>query len=167
MTPKSHKLTNRHWILQIFKQMDKSQDQPDHAIDPQTFQRIETSIQEKVNAGYTAPCGWLFRGLKFLFYANRNPQEKPATRELRKQDQRLSFAHNTARFAGAASATSLKSAGITHVIIDPGTLSSADLSSLRSSLAEKPGNKMPHLVSVEWVEECWKNGTILDEERKL
>ncbi|KAJ5120654.1 Nucleic acid-binding OB-fold [Penicillium bovifimosum] len=155
--------TNIDELREIFKQMDQTQD--DYTIDAKTFERTEIDMQEKVNAGYTAPCGWLFRGLTFLFYANTTPQKKPATRELRKEDQRLSLAHNTARFAGAASATSLKTAGITHVIIDPGTLSSADLSSLRSSLVEKPGNKMPHLVSVEWVEECWKNGTILDEER--
>ncbi|KAJ5558531.1 Nucleic acid-binding OB-fold [Penicillium sp. DV-2018c] len=171
--------TNIDELKEIFKQMDE--DQNNYTIDPKTFQRIETDIQEKVNAGYTAPCGWLFRGLTFLFYttAKGTPQDKPKpkpnpkpaaptpTLNLRKEDQRLSLAQNTARFAGAATATSLKSKGITHVIVDPGTVSSADLSSLRSSLAEQPGEKMPHLVSLEWVEECWRNGTILDEERKF
>lgn len=145
--------------------MDATHEQPESTVDPATFQRIETQIQDKVNAGYTAPCGWLFRGLTLHFSANGNGHDEPGTAELR-DDQRLHLAHNIARFAGATTATSLQSSGITHVIINPDTLSPADLSSLRNSLAAQPGNKMPHLVSVSWVEECWKNGTLLDEESK-
>lgn len=147
--------------------MEQDQEQPDHAPDPASVRRIEALIQEKVNAGYTVPCGWLFRGLKFHFYSSGDEQDESVSGELRKEHQRLQFAHNTARFAGAENSSSLKSSGTTHVIVDPGTLSSADISSLRKSLAEKPGAKMPHLVSVDWVEECWKNGTLLDEESKL
>ncbi|KAJ5783003.1 Nucleic acid-binding OB-fold [Penicillium paradoxum] len=150
-------------LTDIFKQMDENRDQSDYTVDPETFQRIETQIQDKVNAGYTAPCGWLFRGLTFHFYSTDSENEH-SPQELKKT-HRLQFARNTARFAGAASATSLQSSGITHVIIDPETLSSTDISSLRSSLAAHPGNKMPHLVSVDWVEESWKNGTLVDEER--
>lgn len=160
-------LANVYSILQIFNQMEQNQERPDHTPDPETIQRVEARIQEKVNAGYTVPCGWLFRGLKFYFYSNKDQLDEPASRELRKEDQRLHFARNTARFAGAETASSLRSSGTTHVIVDPETLSSADISSLRKSLAEKPGVKMPHLVSVGWVEECWKNGTLLDEESKL
>ncbi|KAI2728363.1 hypothetical protein CBS147354_2283 [Penicillium roqueforti] len=154
-------------LKDVFKQMEQNQEQPDHAPDPASVRRIEALIQEKVNAGYTVPCGWLFRGLKFHFYSSEDEQDESASGELRKEHQRLQFAHNTARFAGAENSSLLKSSGTTHVIVDPGTLSSADISSLRKSLAEKPGAKMPHLVSVDWVEECWKNGTLLDEERFL
>lgn len=160
-------LANVYWILQIFNQMEQNQKQFDHAPDSETIQRVEARIQEKVNAGYTVPCGWLFRGLKFYFYSNKDHPDEPTSREPRKEDQRLQFARNTARFAGAESASSFKSSGTTHVIVDPDNLSSADISSLRKSLAERPGVKMPHLVSVSWVEECWKNGTLLDEESKL
>ncbi|KXG47410.1 Nucleic acid-binding, OB-fold [Penicillium griseofulvum] len=151
-------------LKEIFKQMEENPEQPDQIPDPETVHRVEALIQDKVNAGYTAPRGWLFRGLKFHFYSNGNQKDEQAP-ELRKEYHRLHFAHNTARFAGAENASSLESTGTTHVIVDPETSSSADVSSLRQSLAEKPGAKMPHLVSVSWVEECWKNGTLLDEER--
>ncbi|CAI7664816.1 unnamed protein product [Penicillium glandicola] len=154
-------------LKEIFEQMEQKQEQPDHAPDPETVQRIEARIQDKVNAGYTAPRGWLFRGFKFHFYSNGNHRNEPASREIRKEDRRLHFARNTARFAGAEIASSFKSSDTTHVIVDSETLSSVDISSLRESLAAKPGAKMPHLVSVAWVEECWKNGTVLDEESKL
>lgn len=147
--------------------MEQNQEQPDHALDPETIQRVEARIQEKINAGYTVPCGWLFRGLKFYFHSNGDRQDESASQELWKKSQPLYLARNTARFAGAESASSLKSSGTTHVIVDPETLSSADISSLRKSLAEKPGAKMPHLVSASWVDECWKNRTLLDEESKF
>jgi DNA ligase-4 len=160
-------LTNQHSIFQVFKQLEQNQEQADDVPDPETIQRIETRIQERVNAGYTVPVGWLFRGLKFHFYSNGNQPDESASREIRREDQRLQFARNTARFAAAEIANTLKSSGITHVIVDPETVSSADKTSLRNTLAAKPGAKMPHLVSVGWVEECWKNGTLLDEESKL
>jgi DNA ligase-4 len=132
----------------------------DHTPDPWTFQKIESRIQDRVNAGYTAPCGWLFRGLTILFHSQSESEER------KKNDLRLRLAQNTARFAGAGSASSLENASITHVVLDPSTvLYSAEISSLRTTLAARPGLKIPHLVSVDWIEECWANGTLLDEER--
>lgn len=133
-------------------------DEKSDDVDLRTFQKIETRIQDRVNAGYTAPCGWLFRGLILFFFSQSQTDDK-------QKDRRLHLAQNTARFASAGSASSLKDSSITHVVIDTNALSSADISSLRKSLADKSGTKIPHLVSVDWVEECWKNGTLLDEER--
>jgi DNA ligase-4 len=135
--------------------MNDSDDKSD-SVDLRTFQKIETRIQDRVNAGYTAPCGWLFRGLTLFFYSQQSDKQN---------DRRLHLVQNTARFASAESAPSLDNSSITHVVIDPVSLSAADISSLRKSIAAKPGSKIPHLVSVDWVEECWKNGTLLDEER--
>jgi DNA ligase-4 len=135
--------------------MNDSDDKPDN-IDLRTSQRIEARIQDKINAGYTAPCGWLFRGLTLFFYSHHPDKHI---------DGRLRVAQNTARFANAASASSVGTAGITHVVVDPDTLSSGDISSLRKSIAAKSSSKIPHLVSVDWIEECWQNGTLLDEER--
>lgn len=138
--------------------MEHSNEQSGKPLDPRTFQRVETRIQERVNAGYTVPCGWLFRSLKLYFYSQVQSEDT-------QKDYRLQLAQNTARFASAEIAPSLANASITHVVVNPDTLSSAEITSLRKSLADKSGTKMPHLVSVDWVEECWKNGTLLDEER--
>jgi DNA ligase-4 len=150
--------------MQIFNQMNKNQDQPKSPLDPTTIQRIESQIQDKVNAGYTAPRGWLFRGLTFFFYTQ--PNESGGDEQTRKHI-RLRLTQNTARFAGAQSAASLKDSGITHVVIDTESSFSVDLPSVRKSLAENLGKKMPHVVSVDWIEECWKHGTLLDEESKF
>lgn len=83
------------------------------------------------------------------------------------EDTRLSLASNTARFAAAKIATSLKSSDITHVIVNPETTSAADIASLRKSLAGRSGKKVPHVVSCGWVEESWEHGTLLDEESKF
>ncbi|KAJ6176959.1 hypothetical protein N7485_003873 [Penicillium canescens] len=154
--------TNVDELKEIFNQMNKNQDQPNNSLDPTTIQRIESQIQDKVNAGYTAPRGWLFRDLAFFFYTQ--PNESDGDEQTRKYI-RLRLAQNTARFAGAQSAASLKDSGITHVVIDTESSFSVDLPSVRKSLAENLGKKVPHVVSVDWVEECWKHGTLLDEEK--
>ncbi|OQD81483.1 hypothetical protein PENANT_c027G05932 [Penicillium antarcticum] len=150
-------------LREIFSQMNKTQDEPNGSLDQTTIQRIESQIQDKINAGYTAPRGWLFRDLNLFFYTQ--PNEDSGEKEKRKEDLRICLAQNTARFAGAGSAASLKDSGISHVVVDTKSSLSVDVSSIRKSLAESLGKKLPHVVSVEWVEECWKNGTLLDEER--
>jgi DNA ligase 4 len=46
-------------------------------------------------------------------------------------------------------------------------ISSTELSTLRSTLSAQLGQqKMPHLVTVEWIEESWKERTLLDEESR-
>lgn len=133
-------------------------------LDASTSQRIEARIQEKVNSGYTAPCGWLFRGLSFFFSpVNQTNGEDDGMISL---DLTLELLQNTASFAGANIATSLEAPGITHAIVNSETASPAKLDSLRKSVAALPGRKVPHLVTSKWVEESWKNGTLLDEERK-
>lgn len=141
-------------------------DQTNHNLDSRTLQRIENLIQDKINAGYTAPCGWLFRRFTFYFFANdASTEENDASFDT--DDMCLQLARNTARFGGANTTTSLESPDVTHVIINPEKLSSGDVASLRESLAARPGKKVPYLVSVTWVGESWTNGTLLDEESKL
>lgn len=141
-------------------------EQTNHTLDSRTLQKIEHLIQDKINAGYTAPCGWLFRRFTLFFFESdaRAEESKPS---FNADDIRLQLARNTARFGGANTTTSLESSDVTHVIINPENLSSEEITSLRESLAARPGKKVPYLVSVAWVEESWTNGTLLDEESKL
>lgn len=148
--------------------MEINKKQSNHPPDPHTLHKVESHIQAKIDSGYTAPCGWLFRGLTFYFstqtpYANGDgASSKPEM-----DHTAVYLARNTARFASANIATSLRSPDVTHVIVNPATLSREDIVSLRKSLATRPGKKIPHLVSLDWVQESWKNGTLLDEESKF
>lgn len=83
------------------------------------------------------------------------------------EDTRQFLVRNTARFAGATVVTSAKDTETTHIVVNTETASAAGIASLRKSLAGKPGRKIPHLVTLEWVEESWKNRTLLDEEREF
>lgn len=144
--------------------MGNVKQEPGNPLDPSTVQRIEMQIKDKVHSGYTAPRGWLFRDLSFFFFSPNTDVEDEGARAL---DLGLTLTQNTARFAGASSVTSVESPGITHVIVNPETTSSTDIASLRKSLAARIDRKVPHLVSSKWVEESWKNETLLDEESKL
>ncbi|KAJ5587353.1 Nucleic acid-binding OB-fold [Penicillium hispanicum] len=151
----------------ILEHMAVDEEQTD--VDPRTLRKIEDLIRTRIDAGYTVPCGWLFRGLT-LFFFSKTHREKghkadDSGSQMLDDDPRLFMTRYTARFGGASSADSLQSSKVTHVIINPETLLPAEISSLRKSLAKRSGRKLPHLVSLDWVEESWKHGTFLDEER--
>lgn len=151
--------------------MAKSEGSTDHALDTRSLQKIESKIQAKIDSGYTAPKGWLFHGLTFLFFPSEHhatgDHSKDTSDSTKMEDTRQILACNMARFAAAKLVTSLQSRDLTHVIVNPETTSSAEIASLRISLAERPEKKVPHVVSFEWVEECWEHGTLLDEESKF
>ncbi|OGM43476.1 DNA ligase [Aspergillus bombycis] len=148
--------------IAVLRQMSK-----DHHFDvsqhPEISRKLNERIQERVNAGWEMPSGWLFKGLTILFPQNdkvddAEVDEAPPTH----QQYRLHLARNTARFAGASVVDS-KSSLVTHIVIAPDSPNS-DVSSIRKSYSARPGKKVPHLVTPEWIEECWKQRTLLDEE---
>ncbi|KAI9928265.1 hypothetical protein ASPWEDRAFT_38929 [Aspergillus wentii DTO 134E9] len=149
-------------LSEILKQMSKK-----HKFEtsqcPEAVRKLEERIQERANSGYEIPIGWLFKGLTVFFHEKALDSSEPDAIEMGQQ-YRLRSARNTARFAGAAVVDSLKNSAITHIVVDQNS-SSADISSLRGSLATKSGAKLPHLVTVEWIETCWKERTLMDEER--
>ncbi|KAJ5677992.1 Nucleic acid-binding OB-fold [Penicillium maclennaniae] len=101
----------------------------------------------------------------FLLFGRTRTKGHETFDKTHTEDIALCLARNTARFASAHIATSFKDPDVTHVIVNPDTSSREDIASLRGSLAARPGKKIPHLVSLHWVQESWKNGTLLDEER--
>ncbi|KAJ6119705.1 DNA ligase 4 [Penicillium sp. IBT 18751x] len=152
-------------LKEILNRMETTQPQNNIPLDPHTLHKVESHLQAKIDSGYTAPYGWLFRGLIFFFSSavpttgGHETFDKTHT-----EDIALCLARNTARFASAHIATSFKDPDVTHVIVNPDTSSREDIASLRGSLAARPGKKIPHLVSLHWIQESWKNGTLLDEE---
>ena len=152
--------------------MGNDKEQSNNSLDIRALHKIESIIQDKINTGYTAPRGWLFRGFTFFFF----PQDRKTdgaeekvkdSQEIMSGNIRWHLARNTARFAGASIATSLEEPGVTHVIVDLEVVSTDEVTSLRKSLAARALQKIPHLASLNWVEESWKHGTLLDEERKF
>ncbi|KAL4919726.1 hypothetical protein BDW62DRAFT_32808 [Aspergillus aurantiobrunneus] len=130
---------------------------------PEAIEKLTEHIQEKVDAGWTMPSGWVFKGLTLYFPEegeNVLEQESPQP----KQSHRIHLARNTARFAGASVTSSLRDPSITHVVVGPETPTS-EISVLRERLSTR--KKLPHIVKVDWVEESWKERTNLDEERKF
>lgn len=150
--------------------MAKSKDTTDYSLDTRSFQKVESKIQAKIDSGYAAPKGWLFRGLTFLFFTPEHHAKKDhsdiGSDSAKMEDTRQIVACNTARFAAAKMATSLQDRDITHVIVNPKNTSSADVASLRKALAGRSG-KLAHVVSCGWVEESWEHGTLLDEESEF
>ncbi|KAJ5098471.1 Nucleic acid-binding OB-fold [Penicillium argentinense] len=150
-------------LKETLEKMGHLKQESEHTLDCRTSKRIEALIQRKVDSGYTAPCGWLFRDLVLYFVTSNESSGEENGRW--SPNLGLTLAQNTARFGAASLTTSLDNPGITHVIVDQDMASSLQVVSLRGSLATRPGKKLPHLVSSKWVEESWKNGTLLDEER--
>ncbi|KAL4741955.1 DNA ligase 4 [Aspergillus similis] len=128
---------------------------------PDAVQKVTEHIQEKVDSGWTMPCGWLFKGLALYFPENEDDSASESFEP--EQSQRIHLALNTAKFAGASIITSLKDLSITHVVVDP-DITSPELSKLRKTLSTR--KKIPHIVKVDWIEDSWKERTLFDEERK-
>ncbi|KAL4748398.1 DNA ligase 4 [Aspergillus terricola var. indicus] len=128
---------------------------------PEAVQKVTEHIQEKVDSGWTMPCGWVFKGLALCFPENEGDSASGSLEP--KQSQRIHLARNTAKFAGASVTTSLKDLSITHVVVDP-DFTSSETSKLRKTLSTR--KKLPHIVRVDWIEDSWKERTLLDEERK-
>lgn len=135
----------------------------------ETLQTLNTHIQNQINAGHEAPRTWLFKDLTLFFHHHQTTS--PGPQSDKKSQYRHHLAKNTASFAGATITTSIDDPSSTHIIVDPTTSSSEDLSSIRESLSSKRGlgmemgGKLPHIVTVDWIEESWVERTVLDEER--
>lgn len=136
----------------------------------ETAEALDTYIQERVNSGHELPIGYLFNGLTMYFYhktSSSTDEADPSNMNATEMEQksRLFLASNTASFAGASIVSTLDDPSITHVIVDP-HCSAEELSSIRKSWTSKKRKKFPHLVTTDWIEECWTQRTVLDEERE-
>ena len=131
----------------------------------QITERLNARIQLNVDSGSRIFPGWLFKGLVLHFHHPSSGRPASAECEVNQinQSHRLHLASNIARFAGATTSDTHQKS-VTHVVVEL-DISSTELSTLRGTLSAQLGQqKMPHLVTVEWIEESWKERTLLDEE---
>jgi DNA ligase 4 len=104
--------------------------------------------------------GWLFRGLRIYLDVENNPNGDNSTLELGAQYLRMKLASNLARFAGAELVEDLEDESITHAVI---CADSPRLGTVRKEMSTR--RRLPRIVTADWVEESWKEATLLDEER--
>ena len=102
--------------------------------------------------------GWLFRGTR-LFFASLNASNgvggDPSS------SLEVTSAENIAKFAGAELTDHLDDSGITHIVVDA-DMPWKNLRKIRSKIAER--KKIPRIVTRQWIEESWAEGTRIDEE---
>jgi DNA ligase-4 len=104
--------------------------------------------------------GWLFRGLRiYSDFGIRSNGEKSSL-DFGGQDLRIKLASNLARFAGAEPVEDLEDESITHVVIGA---DSPRLGLVRKEISAR--RRLPRVVTADWIEDSWKEGTLLDEER--
>jgi DNA ligase-4 len=124
--------------------------------------------------------GWMFKGFTFYFddfhQEQANGTASDAVESSFVPNLRTKQASITARFAGASISDSLKDKNITHVIAGTST----DLKVIREILKWyvismilnlalvhlDRRQVLPRIVNVKFIEECWKEKTLLDEERE-
>lgn len=94
--------------------------------------------------------GFLFQGFKFHMCGSSD-------------SLRRAFAVIISRFADAQVIADTQSPDITHFIVDD-SCGSVDIGQIHRETAARSDFRVPHIVSLEWVEECWKEKTLLDEE---
>ena len=101
--------------------------------------------------------GWMFGGL--LLYSDC-PRMDGATRHTEDAvSLRMKQAHNTARFAGAQFTDQLTEE-VTHILIDGDGSTVRELRAIISTF-----NRLPRLVTTDWIEQSWQEKTLLHEER--
>jgi DNA ligase 4 len=113
--------------------------------------------------------GWMFMHAKLFFdpplsshnhVRHRHDHDDANKDEEEEAHQKL--ASLTARFAGATVADFVDDDSITHVVVHR----RSDARAIRERLAQHR-EKIPRVVGREWIEESWREGTRLDEERFL
>lgn len=117
--------------------------------------KLLLKIQEKSSRPLRAH---IFSG--YFFYFAPSASSSPSSSSIFRTKQ----AKITAQFASANVVDELDDE-VTHVIISNDNAKETAVE-VRKTIAERMrmGKAIPRVVKGEWVEECWKEGTVLDEE---
>jgi DNA ligase 4 len=104
--------------------------------------------------------GWLFKGLRIYPDFEGKSNGDDTSLGMGGKDQRIKLASNLAKFAGAEVVEDLGHENITQVVIDA---DSPRLGTVRKEISKR--SRLPRIVTADWIEDSWKEGTLLDEER--
>lgn len=141
-------------ILMASKILDLMPSKFEHSFDPLEF------VSELANHGHDLEDlpGWTFNGLRIFADSHEVDNNMPAYQNDKVLE--VQQACNIARFAGAVISPEL-SEGVTHVIIQE---KSSQIKSFRQRISSF--KRLPRLVRAAWVEDSWREQTLLDEERR-
>ncbi|KAL8628723.1 hypothetical protein Q9189_005584 [Teloschistes chrysophthalmus] len=128
---------------------------------PQDQRAVRTRLNEKFQSGMDLR-GRLFQGLLMYIDVDDGLMSNGAAKAPQIRDLETEQACNIARFAGAKVAGHLLEDGITHVVVN------SDARRVRQIRGELSSIRpLPRLVSTAWIQDSWKEKTLLDEERRL
>ncbi|KAI9820978.1 MAG: DNA ligase (ATP) [Thelocarpon impressellum] len=121
-------------LKKIFAQM------PLKEVDDSRTETVKQSLHEQQEL-----CGWIFSGVAAFIEGG---------------GMRLRLASNIFTFAGGRIVEDLDDSSLTHVVVGDDR---SRLKSIRERMSDRH-KRLPRLVSVEWVEESWREGTRVDED---
>jgi len=104
------------------------------------------------------PPGWLFRGV--VAYFDGGDVEMSSGHE--SHEDEFEFMRQQIRFGRGEIVNGLEEGVVTHVIVGKDR---SRLRAIREMVAA--WKKLPRIVTSEWVEETWREKTVLDEEREF
>lgn len=104
--------------------------------------------------------GWLFRSLRIYSDFEIESNGEKCSLGFDWLDLHTRLASNLARFAGAELVQDLEDESITHVVI---RTDSSRLRTVRKKISSR--KRLPRIVTADWIQDSWKEGTLLDEER--
>ncbi|XRM46458.1 DNA ligase (ATP) [Aspergillus tubingensis] len=154
----------REELVSLLDKMSTDKNSSDVPPRGEATKKLREVIQERVDAGWDLPCGWLFQNLTFFFPDQIMQVPDAGGSKNPSCGYRLSLARNTARFAGATVVNDCEDPSITHVVVDPDT-PSTEIATLRKTLSARADQKIPHIVTTEWIKESWEQQSLLDEDR--
>jgi DNA ligase 4 len=121
-------------------------------------------IASELSASRDIP-GWMFAGLVVHFdpveisQPNAINPEVGLEESIQELERRKGSASWTVRFGGGLLSEQLDNKQLTHVIVHD----KSDVKQLRKTLSTRP--RLPWIVTRQWIEESWRERTLLDEER--
>lgn len=144
--------------------------------DDNEIHEVSETIFERSHEKGATPPGWLFRGLVIHFH-------EPADSSEASDHTRTFLARKVTEFGGADIVDKLdidtgKAKGrshqsranmLTHIIVASSESAKDEIANIRKTLAQQQmsdrGLKVPHIVTMKWIEQSWKEKTLLDEDR--
>lgn len=147
------------------------------AEDDDKIHEISETVFERSHEEGTTPPGWLFKGLTIHFHESVDSSDSS-------HQIRTFLARKMTEFGGADivdkweidSSKTTKGRGHqstanfpTHIIVASSDSAKDDIANIRKTIAQQQmsdrGLKVPHIVSMEWIRQSWKEKTLLDEDR--
>lgn len=121
--------------------------------------RLVAGMEKVQSLGEDLP-GWIFSNTKIYFDQPTDTGAEATKNGASSLTASSSFATapTTVAFAGAVIAVDINDESITHIVVDE----NSEVKQLRQSISRR--SKIPRIVTVDWVEESWKEKTRLDEE---